>query len=145
MVINLSFSQAVEVLQGRDTHGIGAFAAASCACKSKSHLVTHFALRPGALSLLERAGYGIHSVSPQAPSLGVALIGGLTFDGPGYWQIVTPPSSLGDFKAPPFQFQSRLHAFKAPTLSIMARCTCFNTYIVSVMPYTISYFGLTTF
>ena len=27
----------------------------------------------------------------------------------------------------------------------MARCTCFNTYIVSVMPYTASYFGLSTY
>ena len=34
--------------------------------------------------------------------------------------------------------------FRAPTLSIVARCTCFNTYIVSVMPYTASYFGLST-
>ena len=38
----------------------------------------------------------------------------------------------------------RLKSFNRPTLSITARCTGFNTFILSVMPYTISYFGLTT-
>ena len=37
-----------------------------------------------------------------------------------------------------------LKSFYRPTLSITARCTGFNTFILSVMPYTISYFGLTT-
>ena len=38
----------------------------------------------------------------------------------------------------------RLKSFRRPTLSIIARCTGFNTFILSVMPYTISYFGLTS-
>ena len=54
-------------------------------------------------------------------------------------------ATLYDIKPAPFQkFAQRLQLFRAPTLSIVARCTCFNTYIVSVMPYTASYFGLCT-
>ena len=43
-----------------------------------------------------------------------------------------------------FKLCDRLKSFYRPTLSITARCTGFNTFILSVMPYTISYFGLTT-
>ncbi len=57
LAVNYSFSQAVEILQGRETHCVGAFATASCSCKSKSHVVTNYALRPSAISLLEKSGY----------------------------------------------------------------------------------------
>ena len=146
LVVNYSFWQALEILQGRETHCIGAFANANCSCKSKSHVGANFSLRPSAMCLLERSGYGIHSIVPQAPSLGLALMGRSMLDDQGEWQNVTIPVTLYDTKPAPFQkFSSRLQAFKSPTLSIMARCTCFNIFIVSVMPYTASYFGLSTY
>ena len=38
----------------------------------------------------------------------------------------------------------RLKSFSRPTLSIVARCTGYNTFILSVMPFSLSYFGLTS-
>ena len=38
----------------------------------------------------------------------------------------------------------RLKSFSRPTLSILARCTGYNTFILSVMPFSLSYFGLTS-
>ena len=38
----------------------------------------------------------------------------------------------------------RLKFFSRPTLSIVARCTGHNTFILSVMPFSLSYFGLTS-
>ena len=126
-------------------HSVGAFATATCSCKSKSQVVTNFALRPAALKNLEQSGYGIHAIAPCAPSLGLALIGRVQFNEEGVWQDTPEPVTLYDTKPAPFQKSSqRLQTFRAPTLSIVARCTCFNTYIVSVMPYTASYFGLST-
>jgi len=59
--------------------------------------------------------------------------------------VCSPPPSLRESKPAPFQkFQQRLQSFSAPTPSIIAKSTCFNTYILSVMPYTASYFGLST-
>ena len=67
------------------------------------------------------------------------------FNEEGAWQDAPELVTLYDIKPAPFQkFSQRLQLFRAPTLSIVARCTCFNTYIVSVMPYTASYFGLST-
>ena len=95
--------------------------------------------------LIRKSRVCIHSVVPQAPSLGLALVGRAMLDEQGDWQNVATPITLYDVKPAPFQkFQSRLQAFKSPTLSIMARCTCFNTFIINVMPYTASYFGLST-
>ena len=145
LAVNYSFAQAIEILQGRETYSVGAFAAVTCSCKSKSHVVTNYALRPSAISFLKKSGYWIHSIVPQAPSLGLALTGRTTLDEEGSWQDVSSHTTLYD-KPTPFQkFSGRLQAFRSPTLSIMARCTCFNTYIISVMPYTASYFGLSTY
>ena len=89
---------------------------------------------------------GIHSIVPHAPSLGLALPGRMMFDAEGSWQETTALTTLYDTKPAPFhKFSQRLQTFRSPTLSIMARCTCFNTYIVSVMPCTASYFGLSTY
>ena len=56
-----------------------------------------------------------------------------------------PPQGLDNVNSGPFRkLCDRLKSFYRPTLSITARCTGFNTFILSVMPYTISYFGLTT-
>ena len=145
LVVNYNFAQVKDILQGRHMHSVGAFATATCSCKSKSQVVTNFALRPAALKNLEQSGYGIHAIAPCAPSLGLALIGRVQFNEEGVWQDTPEPVTLYDTKPAPFQkFSQRLQTFRAPTLSIVARCTCFNTYIVSVMPYTASYFGLST-
>ena len=126
-------------------HSVGAFATSACSCKSKSQVVTTFALRPAALKNLEQSGYGIHAIAPFAPSLGLALTGRVKFNEEGDWQDAPELATLYDIKPAPFQkFSQRLQVFRAPTLSIVARCNCFNTYIVSVMPYTASYFGLST-
>ena len=145
LVVNYNFAQVQDILQGRHMHSVGVFATSTCSCKSKSQVVTNFALRPAALKNLEQSGYGIHAIAPFAPSLGLALTGRVMFNEEGAWQDTPELATLYDIKPAPFQkFSQRLQVFRAPTLSIVARCTCFNTYIVSVMPYTASYFGLST-
>ena len=102
-------------------------------------------MRPRAISSIEQAGYGIHSVTASTPALGLTLFGRTTFDHEGAWIAYSAPSSLRESKPAPFQkFQQRLKSFSAPTLSVMAKSTCFDTYGLSVMPYTASYFGLST-
>ena len=102
-------------------------------------------MRPCAISNVELAGYGVHAVTASAPALGLTLFGRTTFDDQGTWTVCSPPTSLRECKPAPFQkFQQRLQSFSAPTLSVMAKSTCFNTYVLSVMPYTASYFGLST-
>ena len=145
LVVNYNFAQVKDILRGRHMHSVGAFATASCSCKSKSQVVTNFALRPAATKSLEQSGYGIHAIAPCAPSLGLALVGRVQLNEEGVWKDTPEPETLYDTKPAPFKkFSQRLQTFRAPTLSIVARCTCFNTYIVSVMPYTASYFGLST-
>ena len=46
--------------------------------------------------------------------------------------------------APAPKMFDRLKSFSRPTLSIVARCTGYNTFILSVMPFSLSYFGLTS-
>ena len=143
MALNVSYAQGVDIVQGLDMHKLGCFASVSCCCKSKSHVVTNFALRPLALSFTERAGYGVHAITASAPALGLAIFGRFHLDGNGDWSDSLLYLSLSDYKPAPFKkYQLRLKNFGAPTLSIMARSTCFNTYILSVMPYTVSYFGI---
>ena len=145
LAINLNFEQSREVGHGRQMHTIGSFSNIHCSCKSKSHIVTNFPMRPYALSGIEKAGYGVHAVTASAPALGLTLFGRMAFDEQGAWAECSPPTSLRESKPAPFQkFQQRLRSFSTPTLSIIARSTCFNTYILSVMPYTASYFGLSS-
>ena len=56
--LNVSYAQGVDIIHGFDMHKIGFFAAMSCSCKSKSHIVTNVRLRPLALAFAERSGYG---------------------------------------------------------------------------------------
>ena len=42
----LSYDQAQDILLGIDLHRIGAFANGKCSCKSKSHVLSNFKLRP---------------------------------------------------------------------------------------------------
>ena len=143
LAINLSYTQGHELIHGLDFHDVGCFATVSCDCKSKSHIVTNFAMRPLALSGLEHAGYGVHAVTPSAPALGLTIFGRFALTGNGQREAFCPPTSLLECKPAPFKkLLHRLKLFGAPTLSVMARCTCYNTYILSVMPYTASYFGL---
>ena len=145
LAVNLNFEQCREVGHGRQMHTIGSFSNIHCSCKSKSHIVTNFPMRPCALSCIEKAGYGVHAVTATAPALGLTLFGRTAFDEQGAWAVCSPPTSLRESKPAPFQkFQQRLRSFSAPTLSIIAKSTCFNTYILSVMPYTASYFGLSS-
>ena len=143
--LNVSYVQGVDIIHGFDMHKIGFFAAMSCSCKSKSHIVTNVRLRPLALAFAERSGYGVHAITPHAPALGLTIFGRLQFDDSGDWSDSHPILSLQECKPAPFKkFQLRLKNFRAPSLSVIARSTCFNTYILSVMPYTASYFGVSS-
>ena len=102
-------------------------------------------MRPCALSSIEKAGYGVHAVTATAPALGLTLFGRTAFDEQVRGRCVPLPLHYAKANRAPFQkFQQRLRSFSAPTLSIIAKSTCFNTYILSVMPYTASYFGLSS-
>ena len=66
VLVNLSFQQVLEVCQGRDYAPVLPLLAQSCTCKSKCSVVTNCVLRTRAMSALETAGYGAHSVVSQA-------------------------------------------------------------------------------
>ena len=85
LAVNYNYTQVTDI-QGRNMHSVGVFATSTCSCKSKSHVVTNFALRPSALKDLELSGYGIHALVPHAPSLGLALTGRVMFNEAGSWQ-----------------------------------------------------------
>ena len=52
-------------------------------------------------------------------------------------------SGIEDFVATAFKkLHDRLSVCQQPTPSIVSRCIGFNTFILSVMPYTMSFFGL---
>ena len=81
----------------------------------------------------------------HAPSLGLALCGRWTITEQGSWKEVQPPDSWKEMvPAPCKKYQQRIDTFRGATLSVTARCTAYNTFIISVMPYTASYFGLST-
>ncbi len=127
-------------------HQLGAFATIGCKCKSKSNILTNMALRNGAIRKIEESGFGVQAICAKAPSLGLALVGRYEFDAEGRFINVEVPHGLDNYNAGPFRkLLDRLKSFSRPTLSIIARCTGFNTfYSKRYMPYTISYFGLTT-
>ena len=103
------------------------------------------ALRNGALRKIEESGFGVQAICAKAPSLGLALVGRYEFTEEGCLGKVEVPRGLDNYNTGPFRkLLDRLKSFCRPTLSIIARCTGFNTFILSVMPYTISYFGLTS-
>ena len=137
--------QIQDVRAGRHMHHIGAFATVECKCKSKSNILTNMALRNNALQKIECSGFGVQAICVKAPSLGLALVGRYELTGDGELNKVEVPRGLDNYNAGPFRkLLDRLKSFRRPTLSIIARCTGFNTFILSVMPYTISYFGLTS-
>ena len=140
-----AFQQIQDIRTGRHMHQIGAFATIQCKCKSKSNFLTNMALRSGALRKIEDSGFGVQAVCAKAPSLGLALVGRYELTAEGDLGKVEVPRGLDNYNTGPFRkLLDRLKSFCRPTLSIIARCTGFNTFILSVMPYTISYFGLTS-
>ena len=63
----------------------------------------------------------------------------------GSFDHAAPRMHLDEFNpAPARKMFDRLKSFSRLTLSIVARCTGYNTFILSVMPFSLSYFGLTS-
>ena len=140
-----AYQQILDIRAGLQMHQLGAFATIGCKCKSKSNILINMTLRNRAVQKVEESGFGVQAICAKAPSLGLALVGRYEFDGEGNFVRVEVPHGLDNYNAGPFRkLLDRLKSFSRPTLSIIARCTGFNTFILSVMPYTISYFGLTT-
>ena len=124
---------------------LGAFAKGKCRCKSKTHILTNYKMRPYGVTCLEKSGFGLQSLVGNAPALGLALAGRWVFDNSGCYQYYQQSSGIEEYVATPFKkFHDRLKSFQQPTLSIVSRCIGFNTFILSVMPYTMSFFGLNT-
>ena len=145
MVAVYTFQQINEMNEGSHMHRLGSFAALSCACKSKSHILCNAALRSLALRKVESTRFGVQAIRPHAPSLGLALEGRVQILEDGSFAQVVPCTHLNEFNpAPARKMFDRLKSFSRPTLSILARCTGYNTFILSVMPFSLSYFGLTT-
>ena len=140
-----AYQQVQDINSGREMHQLGAFAKVNCKCKSKSNIIVNAPLGARSLHKIETSGFGVQAICPIAPSLGLALLGRCELDASGDFVRVEPPQGLDNVNSGPFRkLCDRLKSFYRPTLSITARCTGFNTFILSVMPYTISYFGLTT-
>ena len=126
-------------------HRLGSFATLGCTCKSKSHILCNAALRSLALRRIEATRFGIQAIRPHAPSLGLALEGRVQLLEDGSFDHAAPCMHLDEFNpAPARKMFDRLKSFSRPTLSIVARCTGYNTFILSVMPFSLSYFGLTS-
>ena len=145
MVAIYTFQQINEMNEGSHMHRLGSFATLGCNCKSKSHILCNAALRSLALRKIEATRFGIQAIRPHAPSLGLALEGRVQLLEDGSFDHAAPCKHLDEFNpAPARKMFDRLKSFSRPTLSIVARCTGYNTFILSVMPYSLSYFGLTS-
>ena len=140
-----TFQQINEMNEGSHMHRLGSFATLGCNCKSKSHILCNAALRSLALRKIEATRFGIQAIRPHAPSLGLALEGRVQLLEDGSFDHAAPCKHLEEFNpAPARKMFDRLKSCSRPTLSIVARCTGYNTFILSVMPYSLSYFGLTS-
>ena len=145
MVAVYTFQQINEIDEGSHMHRLGSFATIGCTCKSKSHILCNAALRSLALRRIEATRFGIQAIRPHAPSLGLALEGRVQLMEDGSFDHAAPRTHLEEFNpAPARKMFDRLKSFSRPTLSIVARCTGYNTFILSVMPFSLSYFGLTS-
>ena len=139
-----AFQQIQDVRTGRSMHHLGAFATIGCKCKSKCNILTNMALRSGALRKIEDSGFA-QAICAKAPSLGLALVRRYELTSEVDLGKMEVPWGLDNYNIGPFRkLLDRLKSFCRPTLSIIARCTGFNTFILSVMSYTISYFDLTS-
>ena len=71
--------------------------------------------------------------------LGLALEGRFQLVEDGSFAQVAPRTHLDEFNpAPARKMFDRLKSFSRPTLSILARCTGYNTFILNVMPFSLS-------
>ena len=141
----VSYQQAQDFLGGNDLHRLDAFAKGKFNCKSKTYVLTNFKMRPHGIACIERSGFGLQSLVGKAPALGLALAGRWVFDTSGGYQKYQLSSGIEEFVATPFKkLHERLKSFQQPTLSIMSRCIGFNIFILSFMPYTMSFLGLNT-
>ena len=139
MVAVFSYQQIMEIRAGVHMHELGAFATIKCKCKSKSNLLTNAVLGPVAVKKIGVSGFGVQAVCHHAPSLGLSLVGRYQFNEHGSFDRVGAVIGLEQLNsAPSRKLVDRLKSFSRPTLSIMAPCTGFNTFILSVMPYTLS-------
>ena len=140
-----TFQQINEMNEGSHTDRLGSFATLSCACKSKSHVLCNASLRSLALRKVEATRFGIQAIRPHAPSLGLALEDRVQLLEDGSFHHVAPRTHLDEFNpAPARKMFDRLKSFSRPTFSMLARCSGYNTFILSVMPFSLSCFGLTS-
>ena len=145
LVAVYTFQQINEINEGSRMHRLGSFATLECTCKSKSHILCNVELRPLALRRIEATRFGIQAIRSHAPSLGLALEGRFHLLEDGSFDRAAPRMNLEEFNpAPARKMFDRLKSFSRPTLSIVARCTGYNTFILSVTPFSLSYFGLTS-
>ena len=145
LVAVYTFQQINEINEGSRIHRLGSFATLECTCKSKSHILCNVELRSLALRRIEATRFGIQAIRSHAPSLGLALEGRFQLLEDGSFDRAAPRMNLEEFNpAPARKMFDRLKSFSRPTLSIVARCTGYNTFILSVMPFSLSYFGLTS-
>ena len=115
--INLSYSQALDILSGASMHAATALLVGSCMCKSKSCVVTNYDLSPIFLKTLDDTKYGAQSVVSQAPALGLALMARRCIKNTGEWGDVPELKTLRSISDKPFQkFESRLRLFRCHIL-----------------------------
>ena len=140
-----TFQQINEINEGSRMHRLRSFATLECTCKSKSHILCNVELRPLALRRIEATRFGIQAIRSHAPSLGLALENRFHLLEDGSFGRAAPRMNLEEFNpAPARKMFDRLKSFSRPTLSIVPRCTGYNTFILSVMPFSLSYSGLTS-
>ena len=135
MVAVCTFQQINDMNEGSHMHRLGSFAALNCGCKSKSHILCNVALRSLALRKVESTRFGIKAIRPHEGRFQLVEDGNFAQVAPRTYEFNPAPAR---------KMFDRLKSFSRPTLSILARCTGYNTFILSVMPFSLSYFGLTT-
>ena len=123
MVAIYTFQQINEMNEGSHMHRLGSFATLGCTCKSKSHILCNAALRSLALRRIEATRFGIQAISPHAPSVGLALEGGVQLLEDGSFDHCSSHAPDEFNPAPARKMFDRLKSFSRPTLSIVARCT----------------------
>jgi len=82
---------------------LGAFAKGKCNCKSKTHVLTNFKMRPHGIACLEKSGFGLQSLVGKAPALGLALAGRWVFDNSGCYQYYQQSNGIEEYVATPFK------------------------------------------
>ena len=99
----VSYEQAQDFLTGKSLHLLGAFAKGKCNCKSKTHVLTNYKMRPHGVTCLEKSGFGLQSLVGKAPALGLALAGRWVFDDRGCYQHYQQSSGIEEYVATPFK------------------------------------------